>query len=67
MNVLEEEKKANSTFHTEVRAALDAMKARREEADRSTRHGGEFHLLGCLPLRAKSVRDRAQVFDPMVY
>ena len=42
MNVLEEEKKANNSFQTEVRAVLDAMKARRQEADRSTRHGGEF-------------------------
>ncbi len=40
INVLEEQKSANSGFQTEVRAVLESMQARREEADRSTRHGG---------------------------
>jgi hypothetical protein len=42
VNVLTAQNEANHNFQTEVRAALEAMKARREEADRSTRHGGEF-------------------------
>jgi hypothetical protein len=42
VNVLTAQNEANYNFQTEVRAALEAMKARREEADRSTRHGGEF-------------------------
>ncbi|MDJ0785255.1 MAG: hypothetical protein QNK05_00515 [Myxococcota bacterium] len=42
MNVLEEQRKGAQAFHTEVREALAAMRASREEARRSTRHGGEF-------------------------
>lgn len=42
INVLTTQSEANHNFQAEVRAALEAMKARREEADRSTRHGGEF-------------------------
>lgn len=42
VNVLSAQNEANQTFQTEVRSALESMKARREEADRSTRHGGDF-------------------------
>ena len=35
--------KKNTDFHTEVREALAAITARRDEAKRSTRHGDEFH------------------------
>ena len=42
VNVLSAQNTANQVFQTEVRSALESMKARREEADRSTRHGGEF-------------------------
>lgn len=35
--------KRNMEFHTEVREALAAITARRDEAKRSTRHGDEFH------------------------
>jgi hypothetical protein len=34
--------RSNAQFHAEVRSSLEAMKARREEAARSTRHGNTF-------------------------
>jgi hypothetical protein len=42
LKVLNGQTDANRTFQTEVRETLAAMKARREESERSTRHGGEF-------------------------
>jgi hypothetical protein len=41
-DVLEGLAKSNAQFQSEVRASLEAMKARREEAARSTRHGVTF-------------------------
>lgn len=40
--VLDGISKSNAQFQSEVRASLEAMKARREEASRSTRHGTTF-------------------------
>ena len=34
--------KGNSDFQQDVRETLGSFKVRREEIDRSTRHGGEF-------------------------
>jgi hypothetical protein len=42
VGVLETHERANRDFQEEVKTALAAMTARRTEADRSTRHGGEF-------------------------
>lgn len=42
LEVLNEAAKRNSEFQSDMRAALEAMQARRQEADRSTRHGGVF-------------------------
>lgn len=42
LKVIEDLTKSNTTFQTEVRETLAALNARRQEADRSTRHGGEF-------------------------
>ena len=39
---IEEMVKSNTDFHTDVRTTLAALQARREEADRSTRHGNTF-------------------------
>lgn len=39
---LEEMVKSNTDFHTDVRSTLAALQARKEEADRSTRHGNTF-------------------------
>ena len=44
-DVLKRHEDRASAFHSEVTAALDAMKARREEAARSTTHGREFESL----------------------
>jgi hypothetical protein len=35
---------AQTDFHAEVRAQLEALKARKQEATRSTRHGDEFQV-----------------------
>ena len=40
--LLESQKKTNQQFQTEVKETLAALSARREEAERSTRHGLEF-------------------------
>jgi hypothetical protein len=41
-DVLDSQAKSTALFQSEVRASLEAMKARREEAARSTRHGTTF-------------------------
>ena len=42
LKLLGEEREANRRFQEEVKGALQAMVARRQEADRSTRHGVTF-------------------------
>lgn len=42
LKLLSEERDANRKFQEEVKGALQAMVARREEAERSTRHGLDF-------------------------
>jgi len=42
LTVLEQQTKANQEFQQDVTKALEAIKARREESARSTRHGLEF-------------------------
>ena len=42
LTVIQEMTKANQVFQTEVRESLAALQARKQEALRSTRHGGEF-------------------------
>ena len=43
VGAVDELNKRNYEFHTEVREALAAITARRDEAKRSTRHGDQFH------------------------
>jgi plasmid stability protein len=45
--ILEKQTRANSTFQEEVKVALAALTARREEAQRSTRHGLAFEDAVC--------------------
>lgn len=40
--IIERLEKSSTEFHQEVKVTLESFKARREEAARSTRHGGEF-------------------------
>ncbi len=42
LEVLDAHREGNARFQAEVREALVAMKARREESERSTRHGEDF-------------------------
>lgn len=56
MQVLTQQGDSNKSFQTEVRATLEAMKARREEAAQSTRHGGEFQDAVGEVLRAEAER-----------
>jgi hypothetical protein len=56
VNVLSAQNEANQNFQTEVRSALESMKARREEADRSTRHGGEFQDAVGMVMAADALR-----------
>jgi hypothetical protein len=42
LQVIDSLSKTNGEFQTEVRATLEAFKARRDEAARSTTHGGDF-------------------------
>jgi len=44
LKVFEDQKKANEDFRKEVGEQLAALAARREEADRSTRHGVDFEM-----------------------
>ena len=44
LGVLETQESANNTFRTEVLRALENMKARKEQAARSTSHGNEFEV-----------------------
>jgi hypothetical protein len=43
-------------FHAEVRATLEGFKARKQEAERSTRHGTEFEVAVCEVLGADARR-----------
>ncbi|MBX9677521.1 MAG: hypothetical protein K2X38_02075 [Gemmataceae bacterium] len=40
--VIQKMQESSADFHNEVKVTLESFKARREEAARSTRHGGEF-------------------------
>ncbi len=44
LKVLEDQKKANEEFRKEVGEQLTAIAARREESERSTRHGVDFEM-----------------------
>jgi hypothetical protein len=44
LGVLDRHATANDTFRTEVLRALESMKARKEQAARSTSHGNEFEV-----------------------
>jgi hypothetical protein len=58
---LEELMRSQAAFQTEVRATLEAFRARKQEATRSTRHGGEFEELVC-ELLGEDVRRLGDVF-----
>ena len=47
VSILEKQQEKADTFQTNVQAALEAMKARREEIDRSTQHGNVFEDVAC--------------------
>jgi hypothetical protein len=55
--------KKNDVFHTEMREAIAALRAQREEAERSTRHGAAFETaLGEVLQRLAS--KRADILEP---
>lgn len=56
---LEEMVKSNTDFHTDVRTTLAALQARKQEADRSTRHGNTFEedLGNLLAIEAQRMGD----------
>jgi gas vesicle protein len=56
---LEDMVKSNTDFHTDVKTTLAALHARKQEADRSTRHGNSFEedLGSVLALEAQRVGD----------
>jgi hypothetical protein len=56
MRGLEDLMRSQAAFQTEVRATLEAFRARKEEATRSTRHGGEFEEGVCEVLRVEVLR-----------
>ena len=62
LELLKEHQSANIEFQTEVKTSLAKMITRREEADRSTRHGLEFEEAVCLFLdrHAQSTGDIAE-------
>ena len=61
LKVLDEHRRTNSAFQQEVREALVAMQARRDEASRSTTHGDAFEaqLYGVVQARAQKAGDIA--------
>lgn len=61
LSILEKQTRANSTFQEEVKVALAALAARREEAQRSTRHGLAFEdaVCGYLEIHAQQKGDVA--------
>ncbi|MCA9087261.1 MAG: hypothetical protein KDA90_01360 [Planctomycetaceae bacterium] len=54
--LLDNQREQNQSFQDEVKQALAAMKARREEAQRSTRHGVEFEQLLAEQLQKEAQR-----------
>jgi type II secretory pathway component PulJ len=56
LKVIEDLTKTNTDFHTEIRETLAALQARKQEAARSTRHGGEFELAVGEMLQAEAQR-----------
>ncbi|HKE14834.1 MAG TPA: hypothetical protein VKB80_08230 [Kofleriaceae bacterium] len=66
MTVVEEMATRNASFHSDVRATLSALDARKEEAARSTRHGATFEeaLGGLLAAEAQRMGDIHQATGP---
>lgn len=60
LSVLSEHEKANKDFQEEVKSSLAAMTARKDESQRSTRHGGDFEEAVYAHLEADS-RDAGDV------
>ena len=58
MEVLTQHSKCNQDFQSEVRATLESMQARREEAAASTRHGGDFEAVVFEVVQSESQRLR---------
>jgi len=58
MELLVQHAKCNQDFQSEVRATLEAMQARREEAAASTRHGGDFEVAVFEVVQSESQRLR---------
>jgi hypothetical protein len=54
--IIERLEKSSSEFHKEVIGTLESFKARREEAARSTRHGGDFEEAVGSVLQAEAQR-----------
>lgn len=58
LEVLGQHTKCYQDFQTEVRATLESMQARREEAAASTRHGGDFEAVVFEVVQSESQRLR---------
>lgn len=67
MGKVEEISKHNVSFHSDVRATLSALEARKQEMARSTRHGATFEdaLGGLLAIEAQRVGDVHQPTGPI--
>jgi hypothetical protein len=66
MTIVEEMATRNASFHSDVRATLSALDARKQEAARSTRHGATFEdaLGGLLAAEAQRMGDIHQATGP---
>lgn len=60
--VIEKMAKSSSEFHEEVKGTLESFKVRREEAARSTRHGGEFEEAVGTVLQAEAQKS-GEIFE----
>jgi hypothetical protein len=63
LRAVEELAKSQSDFQADVRATLEALRARKQEAARSTRHGGEFEEALCETFGVE-VRRLGDLFEP---
>lgn len=60
--IIQKMQESSAEFHEEVKVTLESFKARREEAARSTRHGGEFEEAVGSVVQAESQRS-GEIFE----
>lgn len=60
--IIQKMQESSAEFHEEVKVTLESFKARREEAARSTRHGGEFEEAVGSVIQAESQKS-GEVFE----